>query len=123
MRPRHTRKTDGQLLPGGTIQKALRLPKVQVEEVEKAIYSGMPDIHNFTDAATDALWLWLYEHNNVRRPTPRTAVISRPPVEPEREFVPADSAHMDAKRLVPRPDSNGRPTWKDVDPALLEEDV
>lgn len=110
MRPRHTRKTDGQLLPGGTIQKALRLPKVQVEEVEKAIYSGMPDVHNFTDAVTDALWLWLYEHHNVRRPTPRVAAI----VEPEREFIAADA---------PRPESNGRPTWKDVDPALLEEDV
>jgi hypothetical protein len=114
MRPRHTRKTDGELL-GPTVQKALRLPKQQIEAVEKAIYGGLPDVHTLTDAVTDALWLWLYEHDNVRRPTPKTVVIGRL-AEPEPERVLIDADH-------PRPESNGRPTWKDVDPALLEEDV
>lgn len=73
MRPRHTRRTDKELA-GATVQRATRLPAAQVDAVLEAVDRGIPEVHSFTDAVTDALWLWLYELD-------RTAVaykVSRP---------------------------------------------
>lgn len=60
MRRRHTRWTDPDL-HGATVQRSLRLPSDLIEDVLLEIASGIPDIHNLTDAVTDALWLWRYE--------------------------------------------------------------
>jgi hypothetical protein len=79
MRPRHTRRTDASL-NGPSIQRSLRLPEAQVKLVQRAIDNGIPEIHTLTDAATDALWLWLYETKalEMNGHTPEPALAARP---------------------------------------------
>lgn len=110
MRARHTRRSDADLA-GPTVQRSLRLPESQVDQVRDAIERGIPEIHTLTDATTDALWLWLYEAERQRHPTaqsPATAAATASVVA---------SVSQDG----PRAESNGRPSWKDVDPELIEE--
>ena len=105
MRARHTRRSDP-TLAGPTIQTAVRVPEIQRQAAQEAIDAGIPEIHSFTDVVVDALWLWLYEtrKRDVSQPLPEY------PIAPQQVL-----------SETPRPDSNGRPTWKDVDPAALEE--
>lgn len=110
VRRRHTRKTDRELA-GATVQRSVRLPTSQVTAVQEALDRGVPDVHNLTDALTDALWLWLYEQSKVLATPVNTTLAQEPALEATRP-VSTD---------LPRPDSNGRPAWKDVDPALLED--
>lgn len=112
MRRRHTRRTDLDLA-GATVQRAYRLPEVQIVAVKDAIAAGIPDIHTPTDAVIDALWLWLYEHGHTNGHAPvgggsavPTAAEPPPPVE-------------DTDR--PYVGSVERPTWSDVDPSALDE--
>jgi Arc/MetJ-type ribon-helix-helix transcriptional regulator len=110
MRARHTRRSDA-TLAGSTIQRSLRLPESLVDQVRDAIERGIPEIHTLTDATTDALWLWLYEAEKQRHPTaqPMPTAVTAPVVA---------SVSLDDG---PRSESNGRPSWKDVDPELIEE--
>lgn len=119
MRRRHTRATDP-VLAGKTTQRAIRLPEVQVEAVRGAIASGLPDIHNVTDAVTDALWLWLYENKRSNGWMPPAGQAEpQTPTEPESEpeSIPepteADHAYQGTSE---------RPKWADVDMAALDGD-
>lgn len=107
MRPRHTRRSDPSLA-GPTVQRATRLPVALVELVQADIASGIPEVHNLTDAITDAMWLWHYENARLR---PKVGVEVRDVVDGEIE-APQD------RELVYAHD---RPTWSDVDLAALDE--
>ncbi len=123
MRRRHTRATDP-VLAGKTTQRAIRLPEVQVEAVRGAIASGLPDIHNVTDAVTDALWLWLYENERANGNAADVPTLT------------AISATLDARQALSEPESipepteadhayqgtSERPKWADVDMAALDGD-
>lgn len=125
MRRRHTRQTDRELA-GATVQRSVRLPTSQVSAVQEALDHGVPDVHNLTDVVTDALWLWLYEQTTLGWKSMYGPVtIGSGEGEPHKfvpiEFDPADEIIGTEVIDVARPDSNGRPAWKDVDPSLLED--
>lgn len=117
MRARHTRRSDAELA-GATIQRSLRLPATLIDQVDAAIARGITEIHTLTDATTDALWLWLYEAERQRHPTSQPV---QPPPATATEDATSVVASVSLEHEGPRPDSNGRPAWKDVDPALLDE--
>ena len=126
MRRRHTRQTDP-VLAGKTTQRAIRLPEVQVEAVRGAIASGLPDIHNVTDAVTDALWLWLYENERSNGSLPEGhTTVALPRVKNEPEMIQTVSE----PESIPEPTeadhayqgTSERPKWADVDMAALDGD-
>lgn len=135
MRRRHTRATDANLA-GTTTQRAVRLPDVQLSEVQAAIAKGLPDIHSVTDAVVDALWLWLYEHkrSNGWMPPAAQSDPSIPPVNttPEQEATAASIPFDPAEQVFVQPEPTEadraftghqeRPKWADVDLAVLDGD-
>ena len=114
MRPRHTHYSDPNLA-GPTTQTAIRIPTVQREAVRAAIEAGLPGLHSFTDVVVDALWLWLFETDWASVPTEVTV-----PANTQEANAQLD-AEWTGQHDSPRPDSNGRPAWKDVDTALIED--
>lgn len=106
MRRRHTRKTDKDLATG-SVQKVMRLPIPLVDQVSEAIEGGIPDISTLTDATTDALWLWLYEAKKATELVVATRFAAEVPA-------PLSQPEPDLSE-TPRPDSNGRPNFKELD--------
>jgi len=119
VRARHTRQSDP-ALAGPTTQTAVRVPEVQRQAVQDAIAGGLPGIHSFTDVVVDALWLWLYETASFRGQAHVRAAVDTQVAITEA----AEAARPDPEPVVdrPRPESNGRPKWEDVDPSALDED-
>lgn len=64
MRKRHTRHTDPDL-EGPSTPITIRVPDSVLGPVKAIVESRPPDIHNLTDAVSDALWLWRYEHERL----------------------------------------------------------
>lgn len=90
-----------------------------VDEIHSAIAQGIPEVHTLTDAATDALWLWLYEQRKIVNPVTKPAISERV-TEVRVEDEPVLEVVVDLSE-IPRHDSDGRPSWSDVDLDLLEE--
>ena len=115
MRPRHTRRTD-QSLNGPSTQRSLRLPEAQVKLVQSAIEAGIPEIHTLTDAATDALWLWLYEAKAVEMVVQGVRQVGTG-LQPS---LAVDGGEPATTHLPPA--SPPRPKFSDVDLDALDED-
>jgi hypothetical protein len=124
VRRRHTRSTDPDLY-GPAVQRAVRIPEIQIDAVQSVIARGVPDIHTVTDAIIDALWLWLYENERVAPSNghaPRTApeavskeswIATVPASEPEETPEPTAADR-------PYSGTQDRPKWADVDPSVLD---
>jgi hypothetical protein len=113
VRRRHTRSTDPDLY-GPAVQRAVRIPEIQVDAVQTVIARGVPDIHTVTDAIIDALWLWLYENERVA-PSNGHA----PPTAPEAVSEPEEAPEPTAADR-PYSGTQERPKWADVDPSVLD---
>jgi len=121
----------------GTTQRAYRLPTVQIEAVKEAIATGLPDIHNVTDAVVDALWLWLYENSKAngkvdggqeRAPVGAQTENGQAMSEAGRDRTQNSPDTSPATVDPPEPTEadhpytghQERPKWADVDPAVLD---
>jgi len=73
MRQRHTSRTDPEVMGGTKVPVTFRLGEEARDRLLAASHRRMPDIANISDALQDAVWLWIYEDEQVHGPHPAPA--------------------------------------------------